>query len=69
MLAAYPPSSEVPLNGIFKPNGQSKPLNPTADTFARPGHVVPLRARPRGVLERKGHTEAALGCCICSYIQ
>ncbi len=27
--------------------------------FARPGHVFPLRARTRGVLERPGHTEAA----------
>ena len=28
--------------------------------FARPGHVFPLRARPGGVLERPGHTEAAV---------
>ncbi|MDK4274772.1 bifunctional 3,4-dihydroxy-2-butanone-4-phosphate synthase/GTP cyclohydrolase II [Corynebacterium accolens] len=28
--------------------------------FTRPGHVVPLRARPGGVLERDGHTEAAV---------
>ncbi|PBC39696.1 bifunctional 3,4-dihydroxy-2-butanone-4-phosphate synthase/GTP cyclohydrolase II [Rhodococcus sp. ACS1] len=28
--------------------------------FRRPGHVFPLRARPGGVLERPGHTEAAL---------
>ncbi len=26
----------------------------------RPGHVVPLRARPGGVRERSGHTEAAI---------
>lgn len=26
----------------------------------RPGHVFPLRARPGGVLERPGHTEAAV---------
>lgn len=26
----------------------------------RPGHVFPLRARPGGVLERQGHTEAAV---------
>ena len=25
-----------------------------------PGHVFPLRARPGGVLERAGHTEAAV---------
>lgn len=29
--------------------------------FNRPGHVVPLRARANGVLERRGHTEAAVG--------
>jgi 3,4-dihydroxy-2-butanone 4-phosphate synthase len=28
--------------------------------FARPGHVFPLRARPGGILERAGHTEAAV---------
>ncbi|MBL6279953.1 bifunctional 3,4-dihydroxy-2-butanone-4-phosphate synthase/GTP cyclohydrolase II [Micromonospora fiedleri] len=28
--------------------------------LARPGHVVPLRARPGGVLRRAGHTEAAV---------
>lgn len=28
--------------------------------FTRPGHVVPLRARPGGVLTRPGHTEAAV---------
>ncbi len=28
--------------------------------FARPGHVFPLRARAGGVLERAGHTEAAV---------
>jgi 3,4-dihydroxy 2-butanone 4-phosphate synthase/GTP cyclohydrolase II len=29
----------------------------------RPGHVLPLRARPGGVLERRGHTEAAVDLC------
>ena len=28
--------------------------------FCRPGHIFPLRARPGGVLERGGHTEAAV---------
>jgi 3,4-dihydroxy-2-butanone 4-phosphate synthase/GTP cyclohydrolase II len=32
----------------------------TSDDFARPGHVFPLRARPGGVLERRGQTEAAV---------
>lgn len=30
------------------------------DDFLRPGHVFPLRARTGGVLERRGHTEAAV---------
>ncbi|MEU1953495.1 3,4-dihydroxy-2-butanone-4-phosphate synthase [Nocardia rhamnosiphila] len=29
----------------------------------RPGHILPLRARPGGVLERRGHTEAAVDLC------
>jgi 3,4-dihydroxy-2-butanone 4-phosphate synthase len=28
--------------------------------LVRPGHVFPLRARPGGLLERRGHTEAAV---------
>jgi 3,4-dihydroxy 2-butanone 4-phosphate synthase/GTP cyclohydrolase II len=31
-----------------------------AGDFVRPGHVFPLRARAGGVLERRGHTEAAV---------
>ena len=31
-----------------------------ADDITMPGHVFPLRARPGGVLERAGHTEAAV---------
>src|SRR5581483_1881054 len=31
-----------------------------AGKFKRPGHVFPLRARPGGTLERRGHTEAAV---------
>src|SRR5690606_11739422 len=30
------------------------------EDLVQPGHVVPLRARPGGVLERIGHTEAAV---------
>ena len=30
------------------------------EDLARPGHVFPLRARRNGVLERRGHTEAAV---------
>jgi 3,4-dihydroxy 2-butanone 4-phosphate synthase/GTP cyclohydrolase II len=34
--------------------------NSHPEEFARPGHVFPLRARPGGVLERRGQTEAAV---------
>jgi len=30
------------------------------DDFRRPGHMFPLMARPNGVLERNGHTEATV---------
>jgi 3,4-dihydroxy 2-butanone 4-phosphate synthase / GTP cyclohydrolase II len=30
------------------------------EDLARPGHVFPLRARPQGVLERRGQTEASV---------
>lgn len=30
------------------------------ETFGRPGHIFPLRARSKGVLRRAGHTEAAV---------
>jgi len=34
--------------------------NSKPDTFGRPGHIFPLRARTKGVLRRAGHTEAAV---------
>ncbi|MGG7517767.1 3,4-dihydroxy-2-butanone-4-phosphate synthase [Allorhizobium undicola] len=37
--------------------------NAKPEDFARPGHMFPLRARKGGVLERPGHTEAALDMC------
>jgi len=36
---------------------------PTSQDFTRPGHMVPLRPRPGGVLTRRGHTEAAVDLC------
>ncbi|MGW2787847.1 3,4-dihydroxy-2-butanone-4-phosphate synthase [Streptomyces populi] len=30
------------------------------DQLVRPGHVFPLRARPAGIAERRGHTEATV---------
>ncbi|GAA5860627.1 hypothetical protein JCM1840_000322 [Sporobolomyces johnsonii] len=35
----------------------------TKDDFNRPGHMVPLRAVPGGVLERRGHTESSVDLC------
>jgi 3,4-dihydroxy 2-butanone 4-phosphate synthase / GTP cyclohydrolase II len=38
---------------LANPHGQP-------DDLVQPGHIFPLRARPGGVLERAGHTEAAV---------
>ncbi|KAJ4393670.1 3,4-dihydroxy 2-butanone 4-phosphate synthase [Gnomoniopsis smithogilvyi] len=35
----------------------------TKESFRRPGHVLPLRARSGGVRQRRGHTEAATEFC------
>ena len=35
-----------------------------AADLSRPGHVVPLRAKPGGVLRRPGHTEAAVDLAV-----
>ncbi|MCC7517962.1 MAG: 3,4-dihydroxy-2-butanone-4-phosphate synthase [Verrucomicrobiae bacterium] len=35
-------------------------LRPRARDLVQPGHVFPLRARPGGVLQRAGHTEAVV---------
>lgn len=35
----------------------------TPDTFGRPGHINPLYAQDNGVLDRNGHTEAAIDLC------
>lgn len=37
--------------------------NAKASDFARPGHIFPLRAFDDGVLQRAGHTEAAVDLC------
>lgn len=40
--------------------------NSTSNDFTRPGHIFPLIAKKRGVLEREGHTEASVDLCkIC----
>ncbi|CAL1715552.1 unnamed protein product [Somion occarium] len=35
-------------------------------SLSRPGHLVPLRARPGGVLTRGGHTESGVDLCSLS---
>jgi len=35
-----------------------------AEQLVQPGHVFPLRSRPGGVLERAGHTEAAVDLAV-----
>ncbi len=41
----------------------------TPSDLTRPGHMLPLRARPGGVLERGGHTEAAVDLCRLAGLQ
>lgn len=44
-----------------------KCVDPAArpEDFRRPGHMFPLMAKPHGVLERNGHTEATVDlCCL-----
>ncbi|MCH8275620.1 MAG: bifunctional 3,4-dihydroxy-2-butanone-4-phosphate synthase/GTP cyclohydrolase II [Armatimonadetes bacterium] len=38
--------------------------NTKPDDFACPGHIIPLRAEPGGVLRRAGHTEATVDLCV-----
>jgi len=71
-LAHYPPTSSTKItviNGAHDGDASTSPdtssLRPPSPTsFTRPGHLVPLRAQPDGVLARKGHTEAALDLCL-----
>jgi 3,4-dihydroxy 2-butanone 4-phosphate synthase/GTP cyclohydrolase II len=39
------------------------------DQLVQPGHVFPLRARPGGVLERAGHTEAAVDLAMLAGLE
>jgi 3,4-dihydroxy 2-butanone 4-phosphate synthase / GTP cyclohydrolase II len=41
----------------------------SAADLSRPGHVVPLRAKPGGVLRRPGHTEAAVDLAVLAGIR
>ena len=44
------------IRAAIAPNAKPSDLN-------RPGHIFPLRARPGGVLERRGHTEVTCDLC------
>lgn len=39
------------------------------DEFLRPGHILPLRAKAGLLLERRGHTEAAVQLCELTKLQ
>jgi 3,4-dihydroxy 2-butanone 4-phosphate synthase/GTP cyclohydrolase II len=41
----------------------------TPETFGRPGHINPLYAQDQGVLQRSGHTEAAVDLCRMANLQ
>lgn len=43
--------------------------NTTAKQLSRPGHIFPLRANERGVLARRGHTEAAVDLCVAAGLE
>ena len=55
---ASPPASRPPTARARS----WSPIDPDAgpEDLVKPGHVFPLRAKPGGVLERAGHTEAAI---------
>lgn len=44
------------IKAAIAPDAKPEDLN-------RPGHVFPLRAKPNGVLERRGHTEVTVDLC------
>src|SRR5450432_605139 len=54
-ISAYDRTQTIRI--LADPQGRSEQL-------VQPGHVFPLRARPGGVLERAGHTEAAVDLAI-----
>lgn len=57
---------ETGISAFERAQTIQKVLDPNAvpADFSRPGHVFPLIARPNGVLERAGHTEAAVDLAV-----
>ncbi len=51
-------AEERAVTAVKFADDDSKPCD-----FRRPGHMFPLLARPKGVLERQGHTEATVDLC------
>lgn len=51
-------ADERAVTAVKFADGSSKPSD-----FRRPGHMFPLLAKPKGVLERNGHTEATVDIC------
>jgi len=41
-------------------------LRARPEDFSRPGHVIPLAARPKLLDERTGHTEATVALCVAA---
>ncbi len=58
----YMPGTTTGISAVDRAATVQALMDPSAkgDDFARPGHIFPLRAHPRGVLGRPGHTEAAV---------
>ncbi|WP_421594608.1 3,4-dihydroxy-2-butanone-4-phosphate synthase [Shinella sp. M27] len=58
----YMPGTTTGISAVDRAATVQALMAPSAkgDDFARPGHIFPLRAHPRGVLGRPGHTEAAV---------
>jgi 3,4-dihydroxy 2-butanone 4-phosphate synthase/GTP cyclohydrolase II len=59
------------MSSADKVNTISKLINPysTIDDFKVPGHVFPVVAKAKGVLERRGHTEAAVDIAKLANLQ
>ncbi len=61
-------SSTTGISAFERSNTIQQLANPYAQAidFKRPGHLFPLIAKPHGVMQRAGHTEAAIDLCnIC----
>jgi 3,4-dihydroxy 2-butanone 4-phosphate synthase/GTP cyclohydrolase II len=57
---AHPPNTGISAPDRARCIARAVARDAGPEEFRTPGHVFPLRARPGGVLERAGHTEAAV---------